>query len=196
MRCISVQQIVRSDIQAGRKILQQLNRAAAASRFNFCKMVRTNVQHYTQLFLWAAHGVLSAFNAFQAIFPLAQLKYAPWRYYSKQFYHCKALKPTILAIKLLIFSVIYFEGCSLLLRSSSILQINVLFSERPLIRKSLLIPIASDRRPKWSTPKLRCPFSNARSCCTEISASAASRSYVQPFSRRLPRILFPTCTLS
>ena len=51
MRCISVQQIVRSDIQAGRKILQQLNRAAAASRFNFCKMVRTNVQHYTQLFL-------------------------------------------------------------------------------------------------------------------------------------------------
>ena len=51
MRCISVQQIVRSDIQAGRKILQQLNRAAAASRFNFCKMVRTNVQHYTLLFL-------------------------------------------------------------------------------------------------------------------------------------------------
>ena len=51
MRCISVQQIVRSDIQAGRKILQQLNRAAAVSRFNFCKMVRTNVQHYTQLFL-------------------------------------------------------------------------------------------------------------------------------------------------
>ena len=51
MRCISVQQIVRSDIQAGRKILQQLNRAAPASRFNFCKMVRTNVQHYTQLFL-------------------------------------------------------------------------------------------------------------------------------------------------
>jgi hypothetical protein len=50
-RCISVQQIVRSDIQAGRKILQQLNRAAAASRFNFCKMVRTNIQHYTQLFL-------------------------------------------------------------------------------------------------------------------------------------------------
>ena len=44
MRCISVQQIVRSDIQAGRKILQQLNRAAAASRFNFCKMVRTNVR--------------------------------------------------------------------------------------------------------------------------------------------------------
>ena len=35
------QQIVRSDIQAGRKILQQLNRTAAASRFNFCKMVRT-----------------------------------------------------------------------------------------------------------------------------------------------------------
>ena len=34
MQCISVQQIVRSDIQAGRKILQQLNRAAAASRFN------------------------------------------------------------------------------------------------------------------------------------------------------------------
>lgn len=86
------------------------------------------------------------------------LKCAPWRYYSKQFYHCKALKPTILAIKLLIFSVIYFEGCSLLLRSSSILQINVLFSERPLIRKSLLIPIASDRRLKWSTPKFRCPF--------------------------------------
>ena len=51
MRCISVQQIVRSNIQAERKILQQLNRAAAASRFNFCKMVRTNVQHYTQLFL-------------------------------------------------------------------------------------------------------------------------------------------------
>ena len=51
MRCISVQQIVRSDIQAGRKILQQLNGAAAVSRFNFCKMVRTNVQHYTQLFL-------------------------------------------------------------------------------------------------------------------------------------------------
>ena len=51
MRCISVQQIVRSDIQAGRKILQQLNRAAEVSRFNFCKMVRANVQHYTQLFL-------------------------------------------------------------------------------------------------------------------------------------------------
>ena len=83
--------------------------------------------------------------------------------------------------------MIYFEGCSLLLRSSSILQINVLFSERPLIRKSLLIPIASDRRLKWSTPKFRCPFSNARSCCTEISASAASCSCVQPFSRRLPR---------
>ena len=37
MRCISVQQIVRSDIQAGRKILQQLNRAAAASRSTFAR---------------------------------------------------------------------------------------------------------------------------------------------------------------
>ena len=158
MRCISVQQIVRSGIQAGRKILQQLNRVAAVSRFNFCKMVRTNVQHYTQLFLrnpllfpqiadtsaeffcikshcsilsfapktqtgrdsfsesrpvfslkmhndhdsmelllWAAHGVLSAFHAFQAIFPLAQLKLAPWRYYSKYFHFCKALKYTVFA---------------------------------------------------------------------------------------------------
>lgn len=75
------------------------------------------------------------------------------------------------------------------------MQTNVLFSEQPFSRKSLLTPIASDRRPKWSTPRLRCPFSNARSCCTEISASAASRSCVQPFSRRLPRILLPTCTL-
>lgn len=60
------------------------------------------------------------------------------------------------------------------------MQTNVLFSEQPFSRKSLLTPIASDRRPKWSTPRLRCPFSNARSCCTEISASAAT----QRFGRR------------
>ena len=38
------------------------------------------------------------------------------------------------------------------------MQTNILFSEQPFSRKSLLTPIASDRRPKWSTPKLRCPF--------------------------------------
>ena len=38
------------------------------------------------------------------------------------------------------------------------MQTNVLFSEQPFSRKSLLTPIASDRHPKWSTPRLRCPF--------------------------------------
>ena len=121
------------------------------------------------------------FNAFQAILPLAQLKLAPWRYYSKCFHHCKALKHTVSATKPLIFSAICLVAAIFFLRSSSILQTNILFSEQPFSRKSLLTPIAFDRCPKWSTPRLRCPFSNARSCYTEISASAASRSCVQPF---------------
>lgn len=56
-----------------------------------------------ELLLWATHGVLSGFNAFQTIFPLAQLKLAPWRYYSKYFHCCKALKYTVFAAKPLIF---------------------------------------------------------------------------------------------
>ena len=63
-----------------------------------------------ELLLWAAHGVLSAFHAFQAIFPLAQLKLAPWRYYSKYFHCCKALKYTVFAAKPLILSIPFIHS--------------------------------------------------------------------------------------
>ena len=65
------------------------------------------------------------------------------------------------------------------------MQTNVLFSEQPFSRKSLLTPIASDRRPKWSTPKLR----GFRGFCCRLALCHNSYSVVlsaatQRFGRR------------
>ena len=165
MRCISVQQIVRSDIQAGRKILQQLNRAAAASRFNFCKMVRSNVQHYTQLLLCN---------------PLLFPQIADT---SAEFFCIKS-------------------HCSILSFAPETQTGRDSFSESRLVfRTTFQQEITADphcvrQASQVVYSQIALSFSNAQGCCTEISASAASRSCVQPFSRRLPRILLPTCTLS
>ena len=149
-----------------------------------------------ELLLWAAHGVLSAFNAFQAIFPLAQLKPAPWRYYSKYFHCCKALKYTVFAAKPLIFlrfapvAAIFSWGHPASCKPIYCFQNNLSAGNH------CWLPLHPTGVPSGLRPNCAglFPMREAAALKFQLLLQAVPASSL--FSRRLPRILLPTCTLS